>query len=129
MFNLQNYSSPYAPTSNLKARNTKITWNVTIICACFMICTFPHNIYGYMTDSHGHTEALFYNVTLGLQWAQYCFNILMHVIQRDQIWSSCLFYLDTKLSIAMNKNKITKRQSRKDSEKTIKTIDCQQLNS
>ena len=53
-FNMQNDFSPYAPTPNLEARNTKITWSVTIICAFFMICTFPHNIYGYMTDRHGH---------------------------------------------------------------------------
>ena len=75
--------------NNLEARNTRITWSVTIICACFMICTFPHNIYGHMTESQ--LEALLYNVTLGLQWAQYYLNILMHLIQKDQIWSSCLF--------------------------------------
>ena len=123
----------------MEARNTKITWSVTTICACFMICTFPHKIYCYMTNSHGFTEVLFYNVTLGLQWAQYCCNFLMHGIQRNQIWNASLFYLDTKLSIVMHKNKITKKRETEFSvfsasqtlfsEKTEKTMDCTQLNS
>ena len=89
---------------NLKARNAKITRTVSIICVCFMICTFPHNIYGYMVGNYDHYAVLLYNVTLGLQWAQYCFNILMHFIQKDQIWSACLFYIETKLHIVLNKN-------------------------
>ena len=83
---------------NLKARNAKITRTVSIVCACFMICTFPHNIYGYMVDNYNHCEVLFYNVTLGFQWAQYCLNILIHVVQEDQIWKACLFYIETKLN-------------------------------
>ena len=102
---------------NLKARNAKITRTVSIICACFMICTFPHNIYGYMVDNYDHCEVLLYNVTLGLQWAQYCLNILMHIIQKDQIWNACLFYIEIKLPMVLNKNNTLNKGERKKSEK------------
>ena len=111
---------------NLKARNDKITRTVSIVCACFMICTFPHNIYGYMVGNYDHYAVLLYNVTLGLQWAQYCFNLLMHVIQKDQIWNACSFYIETKLQIILNgimtyiktklKTKETKENPRKQKE-------------
>ena len=108
---------------NLKARDAKITRTVSIICICFMICTFPHNIYGYMVGNYDHYAVLLYNVTLGLQWAQYCFNILMHVIQKDQIWSACLFYIETKLQIVLKKNKSGHKSKRRESEKAKKQVD------
>ena len=88
-----------------------------------MICTFPHNIYGYMIDSYEKNESYFYNVTLGLQWAQYFFNILMHIYQKDQIWNAYIFYVETKLCNVLNKNKPFNERKRKETEKTEKSTD------
>ena len=106
----------HASINYLEDRNSRITRNVSIICICFMVCTFPHNIYGYMEYDNRPIAVTFYNVTLGLQWAQYCFNIFIHVAQKDQIWNAHQLYIHDKIVPCLKINRSSVKRTRKDPE-------------
>ena len=48
----------------------------------------PHVIYGYTGLSYAEHGDHIYNVTLGLFWLQYAFNICIYMAQKDQYWKA-----------------------------------------
>ena len=53
----------------------------------------PHMIYGYTGASYAHYGDHIYNVTLGLFWLQYAFNISIYMAQKDQYWKAYKDYI------------------------------------
>ena len=82
----------YARANSMEERNKKVTWNILVLCLCYFICTIPHLVHGYFSDTRDHTEDNWYDVLLGVYWLQYGFNIVLYVLQRDQYWNAYKFY-------------------------------------
>ena len=52
----------------------------------------PHVIYGYLADTFDHRKDRLYDVSLGVYWLQYGFNICLYVSQRAQYWNAYKLY-------------------------------------
>ena len=75
------------------ARNRKITWNMFVLCFCYIMSSVPHTIYGYWGTEYDKQGDQIYRISLGLFWLQYAFNVWIYVAQRDQYWSAYKDYI------------------------------------
>ena len=78
---------------HLNARNRKLTFCILILCSCYLVCAFPHVIYGYTAHTYSDSD-LFFGLTLALFWVQYVINIAIYVGQRDQYWNAYKDYIN-----------------------------------
>ena len=79
--------------AHAEARNKKLTATIFLVCSCYVICTTPHVMYGYVGQNYDVYGDKIYNVTLGLFWLQYAFNICIYIAQKDQYWRAYKDYL------------------------------------
>ena len=84
-------------TNHADIRNRKFTLNMLVLCICYIICSFPHMIYGYTENRDGQNGDHIYLVTLGIYWGQYCLNIFIYILQRDQYWNAYKDFLQEQI--------------------------------
>ena len=77
---------------HLDARNRKLTISILILCSCYVVCAFPHVIYGYTSKTYSDSNITF-GLALALFWIQYIINIAIYVGQRDQYWNAYKDYI------------------------------------
>ena len=82
----------YARANSMDDRNRKVTWNILILCFCYVLCTMPHVIHSYLADTFDQNGDHLYDVLLGVYWLQYGFNIGLYVGQRAQYWNAYKLY-------------------------------------
>ena len=76
-----------------ETRNKKLTVTIFLVCSCYVVCTTPHVMYGYVWQNYNVYGDKIYNFTLGLFWLQYAFNICIYIAQKDQYWRAYKDYL------------------------------------
>ena len=78
-------------SKNMDDRNKKVTWNIFVLCFCYIVCTMPIMLTSYFGSYEDDDHV--YDVLLGVYWLQYGFNIALYVAQRAQYWNAYKFYL------------------------------------
>ena len=74
-----------------------------------MMCTIPHVIHSYLTDTFDDDGDHLYDILLGVYWLQYGFNIALYVTQRAQYWNAYKFYVREKILPVFYKSKPEER--------------------
>ena len=90
-------------SDTLSYRNKKITWTMFVVCLGGIICCVPHQIVSILFIDRKHNSI--YNVSLGLNWMQYAFNIVIYAGQRDQYWKAYKDYIGDILNCTVYKSK------------------------